>query len=144
MSQTGTPRINPDDEAGARAVERLERERIGWLTTVAPDSTPQTSPVWFLWDGEEFLVYSLNSARIRNVTSSPRVSLHLDGNGGGGDIVVVEGSARVDEMSPSASANSAYLAKYQPVMDDHGWTPEWFAGRYSVPVRIAPTKYRYW
>jgi hypothetical protein len=47
-------------------------------------------------------------------------------------------------MSPSASANSAYLAKYQPVMDDDGWTLEWLSALYPVTVRIAPTKYRYW
>jgi len=29
-------------------------------------------------------------------------------------------------------------------MDGNGWTPEWFAERYCVPVRISVTKYRYW
>lgn len=144
MSHTGTARIDLDDEAGPRAVERLARERIGWLTTVAADGTPQTSPIWFLWDGDEFLLYSLESARVRNLTSKTRVSLNLDGNGMGGDIVVVEGTARLDETAPTAAENSAYLAKYEPVMDENGWTPEWFAGRYSVPIRITPTRYRYW
>ncbi|MCJ7782275.1 MAG: TIGR03667 family PPOX class F420-dependent oxidoreductase, partial [Acidimicrobiia bacterium] len=116
----------------------------GWLTTVAADGTPQTSPIWFLWDGDEFLLYSLESARVRNLTSKARVSLNLDGNGMGGDIVVVEGTARLDETAPTAAENSAYLAKYEPVMDENGWTPEWFAGRYSVPIRITPTRYRYW
>lgn len=144
MSQTGADRIDRDDEVGARAVERLEQERIGWLTTVAADGTPQTSPIWFLWDGDEFLLYSLDSARVRNLTSKARVSLNLDGNGMGGDIVVVEGTARLDETAPTAAENPAYLAKYEPVMDEYGWTPEWFAGRYSVPIWITPTKYRYW
>lgn len=144
MSQTGADRIDRDDEVGARAVERLEQERIGWLTTVAADGTPQTSPIWFLWDGDEFLLYSLDSARVRNLTSKARVSLNLDGNGMGGDIVVVEGTARLDETAPTAAENPAYLAKYEPVMDEYGWTPERFAGRYSVPIWITPTKYRYW
>ncbi|MCJ7780851.1 MAG: TIGR03667 family PPOX class F420-dependent oxidoreductase [Acidimicrobiia bacterium] len=144
MSRTGTARIDRDAEIGARAVERLEWERIGWLTTVAADGTPQTSPIWFLWDGDEFLLYSLDSARVRNLTSKARVSLNLDGNGMGEDIVVVEGTARLDETAPTAAENPAYLAKYEPVMDEYGWTPEWFAGRYSVPIRITPTKYRYW
>lgn len=144
MSQAGTPRIDPSDDAADRAVSRLETERIGWLTTVAADGTPQVSPIWFLWDGEEFLVYSLDSARVRNLDGESRVSLNLDGNGMGGDIIIVEGTARVDTAMPSAAENADYLGKYQPVMDDYGWTPEWFAGRYSVPIRIAPTKYRYW
>jgi PPOX class probable F420-dependent enzyme len=144
MSHPGTPRIDRSDDGAAHAIRRLESDRIGWLTTVATDGTPQVSPVWFLWDGDEFLVYSLDSARVRNLGGESRVSLNLDGNGMGGDIVIVEGTARVDAAAPSAAENAEYLVKYKPVMDDHGWTPEWFAGRYSVPIRIAPTKYRYW
>jgi PPOX class probable F420-dependent enzyme len=144
MSQVGTPRIDRSDDGAGHVVSRLETERIGWLTTVAADGTPQVSPVWFLWDGEEFLVYSLDSPRVRNLGGASRVSLNLDGNGMGGDIVIVEGTARVDATMPSAAQNPEYLLKYKPVMDEYGWTPEWFAGRYSVPIRIAPTKYRHW
>ena len=144
MSQVGTLRIEPGTDDADHALQRLQTERIGWLTTVAADGTPQTSPIWFLWDGEEFLIYSLDSARVRNLGSESRVSLNLDGNGMGGDIVIVEGTARIDTTAPSAAENAQYLAKYKAVMDDYGWTPEWFAGRYSVPIRVAPTKYRYW
>ncbi len=144
MSQAGQAEIDRDSKAGARAAERLETERVGWLTTVASDGTPQTSPVWFLWDGDTFLVYSLDSKRIRNLTESPRVSVNLDGNGMGGDIVIVEGTALVEPGLPSAADNPDYLVKYQPVMDEYGWTPAWFAERYSVPVRIVPSKYRHW
>ena len=63
---------------------------------------------------------------------------------GGGDIVIVEGTARIETDAPSAADNPAYVEKYLPVMNDYGWTPEWFAGRYSVPIRIAPTRFRYW
>lgn len=144
MGRTGMKRIDPDVEAGARAIERLEREQIGWLATVAADGTPQTSPIWFIWDGDTFLLYSRNSPRVRNLTNSPRVSLNLDGDGLGGDIIVVEGIAHVDEGAPTAAENPAYLAKYKRSMDAEDWTPEWFTGRYSVPIRITPTKFRYW
>ena len=144
MTQRGTNAIDRNDERGAHAAARLENDLIGWLTTVAPDGTPQTSPIWFLWDGETFLIYSLESARIRNVEQHARVSLNLDGNGLGGDIVVIEADAAIDRTAPAADENPAYLAKYQPVMDGYGWTPQWFAGRYSMPLRLTPTKYRYW
>ena len=144
MTRTGVPEIDSTDEAGERAVRRLLDERIGWLTTVAADGTPQASPIWFLWDGDEILLYSLDSPRVRNLKSHPRVSLNLDGNGLGGDIVIVEGTARIDSEAPAAAENAEYLVKYKPVMAGHGWTPEWFAGRYSVPIRIRPTRFRYW
>ncbi|MEN8113515.1 MAG: TIGR03667 family PPOX class F420-dependent oxidoreductase [Actinomycetota bacterium] len=144
MTQAGNRELDRDTDSGVRAAHRLATERIGWLTTVAADGTPQTSPIWFLWDGQEFLVYSLDSPRVRNLENHSRVSLNLDGNGLGGDIVIVEGSARIDESMSSAAENAAYLEKYRPVMDDYGWTPEWFASRYSVPLRITPTRFRYW
>jgi len=144
VSRSGRSTIDLDDEKGAHAAQRLESARVFWLTTVDAGGMPQTSPVWFLWDGDEFLVYSLDSPRVRNASQHPEVSLNLDGNGMGGDIVVVEGRARIDRSTPSAAENEDYLAKYGPVMADRGWSPEWFAGRYSVPIRITPTKYRYW
>ncbi len=144
MSRTGVRSIDASSASGQRATKRLANDRVGWLTTVAPNGTPQVSPIWFLWDGDEILVYSLESPRARNVAEHPRVSLNLDGNGLGGDIVIVEGDARIDGATPSAADNRDYLAKYGPVMDDHGWTPEWFAGRYSVPIRVTPTRFRYW
>ena len=144
MSRTGSAQLDLSDEKAAYAARRLETSRIAWLTTVRSDGTPQTSPIWFFWDGDDFLVYSLDSTRVRNVETQPRVALNLDGNGLGGDVVVVEGTAHIDRKAPSAAHHLAYLEKYRPVMDEYGWTPEWFAARYSVPIRITATKYRYW
>ena len=61
-----------------------------WLTTTDSQSVPQPRPVWFLWDGDEILLYSLESPRARNIADHPRVSLNLDGNGLGGDIVITD------------------------------------------------------
>src|ERR1043165_4502787 len=82
---------------GERAERRLREDKVGWLTTVSADGTPQPVPVWFLWDGaESFLIYSKpHTAKLRNIAARSRVSLHLDGNGQGGDIVVVLGDAAV-------------------------------------------------
>lgn len=143
-SRTGVPTIDPNDPRGTEVIERLRNDRIGWLTTVAADGTPQTSPIWFLWSSDEILLYSLNSPRAHNIAGHPRMSLHLDGNGMGGDIVVIEGTASIDVQAPSCADNPEYLAKYGPVMAANGWSSEWFAQRYSVPITIAVTKYRYW
>lgn len=144
MSKAGSPRIDESEERGAQAARRLTSARVIWMTTVDGAGVPQTSPVWFLWSDDQFLVYSLDSPRVRNIRRHAQVSLNLDGNGLGGDIVVIEGLARVDESTPSAADNEAYLSKYRPILDERGWAPEWFAGRYSVPIRIEPTRYRYW
>ena len=55
------------------ALERLQTDMIGWLTTVRADGQPQTFPIWFLWDGEEALIYSDRRARRNaNIAANPR------------------------------------------------------------------------
>ena len=144
MSRSGVQGIDESTDIGARAAERLSSSRVIWLTTVSPQGVPQSSPVWYLWDGGDFTVYSLESPRHDNITKNPSVGLHLDGNGLGGDIVVVEGLARVDHSLPPVPDNNRYLAKYSEIMAERKWTPEWFGNRYSVPLAITPTRFRYW
>ncbi len=130
-------------EADRHARERLEREPVGWLTTVTPDGQPQTFPIWFLWDGGEILVYSDRRAkRNRNVQANPLVSLHLNDDGSGGDVVVVEGQARIDDAAPAPEDNAAYNAKYGDRIRDSFSTLEDFTSIYNVPIRVRPTRGR--
>ena len=135
--------LDPATDDGARVLRRLETELIAWLTTVNPDGQPQASPIWFLWEGDEILLYSMTRApRNGNVDDRPLVAFNLEAGADGEDVVSVEGEARIVPDEPPASANPTYLAKYQRMFDAYGWTPEWFAGRYSVPIRIRPTRWR--
>ncbi len=130
-------------DADAHALERLETDMIGWLTTVTPDGQPQTFPIWFLWDAGEVLVYSDRRAkRNLNIRVNPRVSFHLGDDGRGGDIVVVEGEARVDDATPRPEDNAAYDAKYADWIRDMFTTAEEFTSIYNVPLRVRPTRGR--
>lgn len=125
------------------ALERLGKDRIGWLTTVTPDGQPQTFPIWFLWNEGEILVYSDRRARRnRNIEVNPRVSLHLADDGRGGDIVIVEGEARIDGATPAPEANEAYQAKYGDWIRDMFSDASEFTSVYNVPFRIRPTRGR--
>jgi hypothetical protein len=62
--------------------------------------------------------------------------LNFDGDGQGGDIVVLSGTAEVDESGLSAAENAAWAAKYATEWESWGMTAESFAQRFSVPVRI--------
>ncbi len=131
------------DLISKRTANRLDLESIGWLTTVSPKGTPLASPVWFLFDGDSILVYSLaGTPRTANIEANQRVSFHLDGDGIGGDVVVIEGDASIDENAPKCYDVPAYMAKYQRFMDNYGWTPEYFSEKYPVPIRITPTRVR--
>jgi PPOX class probable F420-dependent enzyme len=136
-------KIDTGSEFGGRASRRLREELIYWLVTVGSDGTPQPSPVWALWDGGTFLVYSQpDTPKLRNIARQPRVALHLDGDGRGGDIVVVTGEARLAGDAPGADQMSAYVAKYREGMRRIGMTPESFARAYSVAIRITPQRLR--
>jgi PPOX class probable F420-dependent enzyme len=128
---------------GARVAARLRDERIIWLTTTSADGTPQPNPVWFLWDGSSFLIYSLpDAARIAHIKRNPHVALHFDGNGKGGDIVVFTGIANDAPDIPPADQNPAYLERYRSRIDQNFGGPAGFARRYSHPLRITPVKVR--
>jgi PPOX class probable F420-dependent enzyme len=137
--------IDASTEAGARAAKRLEGERIIWLTTVRADGTPQSSPVWFVWDGTEFLIYSQpGRPKLRNIEGNPRVALNLNSDEGGDDIVTVSGAARIDLGAPPVKDNPRYVEKYAESLGRFGWSPESMSADYSVPVRIRPDSARIW
>lgn len=128
---------------GQRAAERLRQEEIIWLTTVGGDGMPQPSPVWFLWEGETMLIFSQPKVpKIANIRREPRVALHFDSDGKGGDIVVLTGRAEVVDNAAPATIPEAYLAKYAAGIKDIGMTPEEMAASFSAAIRVTPTTLR--
>ena len=84
------------------------------MTTVTTSGAPLPRPVWFLWDGaESVLVYSRAGARIRNIQANPRVTFNFDGDGHGGDIVVLTGRAPSTAAAPGADRDEEYLGEVQ-------------------------------
>jgi len=140
-----TTNVLPDPATpfGERVRSRLRDEVVGWLTSVGDDGTPQPNPVWFLWDGDSILVYNRPDAhRLRHVRTRPRVSLNLDGDGKGGDIVVVTARAELSEGEPAAHEVPEYVAKYGERMTRIAGSTEAFSRVYSVPLRLHPLRVR--
>lgn len=135
--------IDQSTDFGARTARHLREEIVVWMTTVTPSGSPLPMPVWFVWDGAESIVmYSMPGARVRNIEANPRVALNFGGDGGGGDIVVLSGNATVDHDATPADQADEYRAKYDEHIARIGMTPETFAQRYSVPVRVHFTRVR--
>jgi PPOX class probable F420-dependent enzyme len=134
-----------DSPAGARADRRLRTEQILWLTTVRADGQPQASPVWFVWDGETFLIFSQPDAqKLRNLAANPRVAVHVDTDEAGEDVVTIDGTAAVDPDVPSSDQLEEYQVKYREGIQAIGTTPAELARDYSVAIRIRPTRVRTW
>jgi PPOX class probable F420-dependent enzyme len=135
--------IDPSTDEGRKAAGRLEDELVIWLTTVRSDGLPQSSPVWFVWDGSEFHIYSQpGKPKVRNIEADPWVSLHLNSDRWGEDIVVFEGEARIEPNAPPVKDLPAYVGKYRKGMADIGLDPDSMAREFSVPIRVRPTRAR--
>jgi PPOX class probable F420-dependent enzyme len=136
--------IDESSDFGARAARHLRTDTVVWLTTVTPAGAPVPSPVWFWWEEpESVLMFSrAGTPRTRNIAANPRVALNFAGDGRGGDIVVLSGTAAVDESAGPACRVTPYIEKYAADIERIGLTPETFSERYPVPVRIALTHLR--
>jgi PPOX class probable F420-dependent enzyme len=125
--------------------DRLRGAPVIWLTTVNSSGQPQSSPVWFVWDGSSFLIYSRrDSPKVPNIRRNPRVSLNLDSDGEGGAIVTIEGEAEIDEGAPPANEVPAYVEKYLDRIRRLGAEPEPFGKMYSIPIKVTPSRSRVW
>jgi PPOX class probable F420-dependent enzyme, Rv3369 family len=136
---------DPATPFGERVARRLHNDPIIWLTTVDAKGIPQPNPVWFLWDDatQTILIYSKAYAkREAHIKANPRVSLNFDGNGKGGDIIVITGEARFSSTDPSADKLPSYVQKYQQFIKGSFGTPANFASQYPVAMRIHPLSIR--
>ncbi|MEU6642497.1 TIGR03667 family PPOX class F420-dependent oxidoreductase [Saccharomonospora sp. NPDC046836] len=122
---------------GDRVRRRLREEQVLWFTTVGADGTPQPNPVWFLWDDGSLLIYNRAQAnRLVHVRHRPHVSLHFDGDGHGGDIVVFTGVASLAEDEPAPADHPAYLKKYAEGIRQVVGSVERFSEEYPVALRV--------
>jgi PPOX class probable F420-dependent enzyme len=141
--------LDPSVTGAAHASDRLRREEMIWITTVRGDGQPQTSAVWFHWDGTDFLLFSQPRAlKVRNLTADPRVSLNLNGTSYGADLVIVEGTAEVvpDYASgpwPDPARVDAYYAKYETALRETlGSSAPEMASAFTTALRVTPTRWR--
>ena len=124
--------------------QRLASEGVGWLTTAGADGQPQSSPVWFIWDGTWLWLRSqARAGKVRNIEANTRVAFHLADDGHGGEIVTIEGTASLESEPPELL--DAYLAKYDDAIRGAlQTTPEQLVVDYPATIRIAPTRTRAW
>jgi len=89
------------------------------------------------------LMYSRpNQQKERNITRNPKVSLNFDGDGHGGNIIIITGEAHVVADAPPATEVPEYVAKYAEGIKGIGMTPESMAQAFSVAIRITLTDVR--
>ena len=134
--------LDPANPKGAWAREHLASDIVGWLTTVAPDGTPQSSVVAFLWDGTEIVIYSRPDTKVRNIAANPHVAFNLGDDPYGDHVLSAEGIATPDPSLPPQDRVASYMAKYREPLAHWGMDPAVTAREFSLAIRIRPTRIR--
>ena len=96
----------------AHVEQRLREEPTIWFTTVRADGRPHTVPVWFLWDGETFLIFSKpGTLKIRNVQRNPSYHACLGWNKAGNGCCHRRGGGRAPERAVTQHNGSCPFRK---------------------------------
>ncbi|MFC6714651.1 TIGR03667 family PPOX class F420-dependent oxidoreductase [Branchiibius cervicis] len=105
--------------------QRLADEQIIWLTTVSATGGPVSTPVWFLWQNDRFLIFSQpGTGKLKHIAANPRVALNLNSSPAGADVVALTARAERDPNGATEAEMSAYLRKYADGIKSLGSTPE--------------------
>ena len=139
--------LDLNSKFGRVVKKHLKEEYFIWLTTVDSKGKPQPRPVWFIWEEDSCLVFSKPDAfKVRHIKNNPNVSLHFNTRDELGEqhVIVLNGDAFFDTLSPPAHEIDAYLKKYKDGIKSLDMTPESFSREYSRAIRIKPTEMRGW
>src|SRR5713101_9836324 len=93
----------PSSEVPASHLDLLERPLFAHLATLRPDGSPQSSVMWFAWDGERAR-FSHTTARqkYRNLLADGRVSFHVQDPDDPYRTLEVRG--QIESMDPDTNA----------------------------------------
>lgn len=96
-----------------RTVESfLAESRNATMATIRANGTPQLTPVWFVWDGEQFIIsITTERAKYKNLVRDARMSLCIDDVTGFG-YVTAEGIVEIREQDIGEDTRKI-LVKYQ-------------------------------
>ena len=112
MAARKKPLLDTSTATGKKVQKRLEKELIIWLATCAPDGRPHAVPVWFLWDGKTFLIYSVPGQKVNDIAANPNVQLHFNTTPDGDEVVRFDGDATRLKRYPLAHRVPTYIRKY--------------------------------
>ena len=121
----------------------LKQIRIGFLSTVNDDGSPNTMPLWYEWDGETIRMFSPeNTGKVRRLRNDPRAALSAaNGVGVEEDWVTVEGT--VDILTTGGKELALKLAgvyydaeRAKKTIDSWSESDDW------VLLQLTPTRFR--
>jgi PPOX class probable F420-dependent enzyme len=114
----------------------LENPTFAHLATVRPDGSPQSSVMWFVWDGERIrMTHTKTRQKFRNLADEPRVAL---------SIVDPEDAYRFLEVRGTVESiedDDAEASFYQSLQKRYGQSYRISDADVRVILTIRPDKY---
>jgi PPOX class probable F420-dependent enzyme len=113
----------------------LERPLFAHLATLRPDGSPQSSVMWFAWDGRKArFSHTSNRQKYRNLLRDGRVSFHIQDPDRPYRTLEVRGN--VESMEPDPDA-----AFYRSLQERYGLVVPVFDADVRVVVVVEPTNF---
>ena len=113
----------------------LERPLFAHLATIRPDGGPQSSAMWFAWDGARVrFTHTTTRQKYRNLLSEGRVSFHVQDPEHPYRTLEVRG--RVESMDPDPDATF-----YRRLQARYGMEHPVFDADVRVVIVVAPSTF---
>lgn len=93
--------------------ELLKSKIPARLAYIATDGTPRVVPIWFHWNGKQIVMASPPKApKLKALAKNPKVSLTIDENEFPHKVLLIRGSARLEDVSGIVPEYEACASRY--------------------------------
>jgi PPOX class probable F420-dependent enzyme len=132
--EAGVPPM-PSSQVPESHRDLLERPLFAHIATLRPDGSPQSSVMWFAWDGERVrFSHTRSRQKYRNLENDPRLSFHVQDPDNPYRALEVRG--RVESMVPDAGT-----AFYRSLQKRYDFVTPVFDADVRVIITIAPMSF---
>jgi PPOX class probable F420-dependent enzyme len=119
--------------------ELLESKIPARLAYVWTDGSPRVVPIWFHWNGREFVMATPPTApKLKALAKDPRVSFTIDDNTFPHKVLLIRGTARLETVDGIVPEYAAAAERYFGRDQGQAWLKQ-LRGTISNMVRITIT-----
>jgi PPOX class probable F420-dependent enzyme len=95
------------------------------LAYVWTDGTPRVVPIWFHWNGKDFVLATPPKApKLRALAKNPKVALTIDDNTFPHKVLLVRGTARLDPVEGIVPEYARAAERYFGSQQGKGWVAQ--------------------
>ncbi len=106
------------------------------LAYVWTDGTPRVVPIWFHWNGQEFVLGTPSKApKLKALAKNPKVALTIDDNKFPHKVLLVRGTARLQAMHGIVPEYALAAERYSGAQQGKAWITQ-LASMIQDMVRI--------